>query len=345
MSNIILSLVRADLQNMMPYHSARNITVKGEIWLNANESPWDDTGYNRYPQKKLFKLTRQLSAIYRVDENQILVTRGSDEGIDLLIRLFCDARLDDIMICPPTYGMYKVAAMLQAAGIKEVPLDQDFQLNTEEILKKWGSNTKLIFICSPNNPTGNLLSREAIKKLLTALQGRGMVVVDEAYIEFSEANSMVTMLNEHANLIILRTLSKAYGFAGLRCGATLAHESMISLLNKMIAPYPLASNIETMILENLNLALVESRIKILREEKAHVIKALSNVSIIKKIWRSDANFILMKVHDKNKILALCLRHGIVLREIADVNELNNMIRMTIGTPEENRKVIEVFKNA
>lgn len=344
MENNIIKLARSEIINMSAFSSARSLKIKGNIWLDANESPWNDTIYNRYPEPQPDVLLSIFSAIYGVNADQLLISRGSDEGVDLLIRLFCRAYQDDIMICPPTYGMYKIAATIQGASTVEVPLlkENNFSLNIDAILKKWKPNVKLIFLCSPNNPTGNSLKTEDILFLCQALENKSLIVIDEAYIEYSRNESLSKYMDHYNNLIILRTLSKAYGLAGIRCGITIANRDIIDLLKKIIAPYPISKPIIEVIQNQLNSTRLQEKIGIIFNEKDKLKKFFHNLSFIKKIWESDANFILFEAHDSKTIFDHCLKHGIVLRDRSNEYNLKNCIRTTVGNPRENAFLMEVL---
>ncbi len=347
MQNELIKLARREIVEMKPYSSARSLKKTGNIWLDANENPWNDTIYNRYPEPQSKSLLSLFSSLYKVNEEQILITRGSDEGIDLLIRLFCYSGLDQIMICPPTYGMYKVAATIQGADVIEVPLlkEFNFSLQIEKMFERWKPTVKLIFLCSPNNPTGNLLSIDDIVLLCKTLNNKSIIVVDEAYIEFSENPSFTNYIKQYPNLIVLRTLSKAYGLAGLRCGVTIGNPGIIALLKKIIAPYPISQSVLDILYQKINNNDVQNRIDIIRSEKKKLFQFLSNLSFVKTIWESDANFILFEVLDVAMILEICNQHGIVLRDRGHDYNLKNCIRSTIGKPEENTFLMEVLSRA
>jgi histidinol-phosphate aminotransferase len=346
MQNKLLSLARQDIVAMSAYRSARSEAAKGSIWLDANESPWNDTQYNRYPEPQPSSLVANLSLIYGVKSAQILVTRGSDEGIDLLIRLFCQAGQDQIMLCPPTYGMYKVAATIQGAGIIEIPLlkAENFSLNVIDILQAWQPSIKLIFLCSPNNPTGNLLVTSDILLLCQKLHEKSIIVVDEAYIEFSLSDTLVKHIDDYPNLIVLRTLSKAYGLAGIRCGTTIANPCIIQLLKKIIAPYPISTPIIDIAYQQLCVGDVRKKIQIILQEREKLTAFLSKATFVKKTWESKANFILFEVLEKTKILETCLKNGIVIRDRSNEYNLSNCLRVTIGTPSENKFLMEILSN-
>lgn len=344
MQNELLALARPEIVAMRAYRSARSEAATGRIMLDANENPWNDGLYNRYPDPQPYSLIANLAKVYGVKSEQMLVTRGSDEGIDLLIRLFCRAGQDQIMICPPTYGMYKVAATIQNAAVVEVPLlkEKDFALDLVSIFYQWQPNIKLIFLCSPNNPTGNMLAVSDILSLCKKVNNQSIVIVDEAYVEFSLRDSLLAYLPDYPNLVVLRTLSKAYGMAGLRCGVTLANLAVIQLLKKIIAPYPIPKPIENMVATQLHFNEIKSRIKIIQQERDRLFNFLLKLLFVKKVWKSEANFLLFEVVNAKKIIAACLNNSIVLRDRSSDYGLNNCIRATIGEPKENTLLMEVL---
>lgn len=344
MENKLVALARPEIVAMSAYHSARSEATKGSIWLDANENPWNDGLYNRYPEPQPYSLISSLAIVYDVKPDQVLVTRGSDEGIDLLVRLFCRAGQDKIMICPPTYGMYKVAATIQGAAVVEVPLlkEQNFALNLANILEVWQDSIKLVFLCSPNNPTGNLLAVRDILSLCKKLDGKSIIIVDEAYIEFSISDSLAKYLNNYPNLIVLRTLSKAYGLAGIRLGATIGNGAIIQLLKKIIAPYPIPKPIVTIASQQLKASASSHQVKVINQEKKRLFNFLSNLSFVKKVWKSDANFLLLEVANSKMLLDVCLQNGIVVRDRGSDYNLKNCIRITIGTASENTFLMEVL---
>jgi histidinol-phosphate aminotransferase len=352
MSNKLLTLMRLEIVEMNGYRSARNEQSKDQgsankIWLDANENPWDSESgkqYNRYPEPQPYSLVTLLSSLYNVDPKQILITRGSDEGIDLLTRLFCRAGQDKIMICPPTYGVYKVAATIQGAEVVEVPLlkSENFSLDPKAILARWQPNIKLIFLCSPNNPTGNLLAVSDILTICKQLEGKAIVIVDEAYIEFSLTDSLSKYLSEYSNLVILRTLSKAYGLAGIRCGVTMANPVIIQTLKKVIAPYPISKAVTDIVCQQLNLANVNKQVQLINQEKKRLFSSLVKLPCIKKVWESKANFLLFETCDATKVMEICFKHGVVPRDRSREFSLKNCIRITIGTPSENQLFLEAL---
>lgn len=339
------TLIRPNIKAMKAYSSARDEFKEFDsqlVFLDANENPFEN-GINRYPDPQQSELKHVLSKIKNIDSNQILIGNGSDEVLDLLFRAFCEPNVDNIITLPPTYGMYKVLANLNAIENKEVLLNQDFQPNTDVILNTINKNTKIIFLCSPNNPTGNSFSEESIVNLLTKFNG--LVVIDEAYIDFSSKESWLKRLNEFPNLVITQTLSKAYGMAGLRLGIIYSSTEIIEVLNKIKPPY----NINTLSQINAITILsdtiyIQSQISAIKEVKQDLIKELLEVSFVEKIYESDANFLLVKVDQANLRYTQLIEKGIVIRNRSNEPLCDNCIRITIGTPQENEKIINILKS-
>jgi histidinol-phosphate aminotransferase len=344
MSNAINFLARPEIVAMRAYQSARSECSYGEIFLDANENALGDVKYKRYPEQQPSSLLLLLAALYGVNQDQLLMTRGSDEGIDLLTRVFCRDGKDSIMICPPTYGMYEVAAAIQGANVIEVPLLRlnGFSLDTDAILKR-SENTKIIFLCSPNNPTGNLLNVTDILLLCKRLLNQSIIVVDEAYIEFSQTESITRYLNAYPNLVVLRTLSKAYGLAGLRCGVTIACKELISLMKKIISPYPVSSPVAEIACEKIQSDVIDKSIAIIRNERERLSNFLQSLTFIKKVWPSETNFILVETDDAEWLMRKCFAVGIVLRNRSQKG-IENSVRLTIGTPDENNQLMRVLQN-
>lgn len=344
----ILQLARPELRNMVAYSSAKRENKQGDLYLNANENnlaPTAEVFLNRYPDPQPQALVKHFAQHYGVQAQQLLITRGSDEGIDLLIRTFCRAYTDAIMITPPTYGMYQISANIQGAKTISAPLLDNFQLNIPLMLEKWQSTTKLIFLCSPNNPTGNLLKREEILLLAEKLTNKAMIVVDEAYVEFARSESLISELKHYENLVVLRTLSKAYGLAAVRCGFVLAHAAIIELLNKVIAPYPIPAPVVTSVLEHLiNRDQLNQQVDSIIKEREFMSEMLSSFNYVEKVWPSAANFILCKVKHSESVMKHCLDQGIVIRDRSKEYGLANCVRITVGTPRENKRLLEVLKN-
>jgi histidinol-phosphate aminotransferase len=337
-------LVRESVRKLQPYSSARDEYVSDGsemLFLDANENPFDN-GVNRYPDPYQRSLKSVLAKQKGMSESQILLGNGSDEVLDLIFRAFCEPNQDNIITLPPTYGMYKVLAGINAIENREVLLTADFEPNVEEILKAADSHSKLIFICSPNNPTGNSFKGEYIKTLLESFDG--LVVVDEAYIDFSKDESWVSALKTYPNLIVTQTLSKAYGLAGIRLGICYASEEIISVLNKIKPPYNVNQLTQQRALQRvLNQDLVKQEVQQILDERTELIKALNNLEFVSAIYPTDANFVLAKVDDANKRYQQLLEKQVVVRNRSTQPLCENTLRFTVGTPEENKKLIAILK--
>ncbi|HJY40368.1 MAG TPA: histidinol-phosphate transaminase [Steroidobacteraceae bacterium] len=347
--NPILELARPDILSLQPYqHAAWEPSLER---MHANEMPWrasGDTsiaGLNRYPQPQPAELIAHLARLYGVAPDNVLAGRGSDEGIDLLVRVFCRAGQDSVLICPPTFGMYKVSARIQGAGVVEVPLQKDrgFALDTDSVLDMWRSGVKLLFLCTPNNPTGNLLGRAAIESLCEQLRDRAIVVVDEAYIEFAGVASLVDRLERYPNLVILRTLSKAYALAGARCGALLAHAEVVSLLARVITPYALPTQTIEAVLkftDGPHRAESQRRIETIRAERARLSEHLARLPAIRRVWPSDSNFILVDCVDADRVLRAAAQVGLIIRDPRSQPGLGSSLRISVGTTEQNDRLLQ-----
>lgn len=355
----IARLARPEIVAMKPYSSARSEAGIEGILLNANELPWpliddpmsaeDQTSpLNRYPQPQHTGLIERLAELYDLPEDHVLITRGSDDGIDLLVRVFCRAGKDAILDCPPCFGMYRIAAQTQGAGIVEVTREpESLGLDTQRILRIASGETppRLIFLTSPANPTGDVIRREFLMELLTITRGRSVVVVDEAYAEFTAEPSFTDLIAEHENLVVLRTLSKAFGSAGLRCGAVLGQPGLIALLQRVIPPYPLATPV-------LNLALrlfdpeVRKRQRHALEKtarnKVRLLESLEKQPFVQEIWPGEANFVLARVDDAAALMAHCGRLGITIRAFDGVPLLENCVRISIGNSTEIEKLTQAL---
>lgn len=336
----IADRIRPHLKSLIPYSSARHeFSGEAQIFLDANENPFEN-GYNRYPDPLQSKLKAVISSIRQVDSQKIFVGNGSDEAIDLLIRLFCEPGRDHILTLTPTYGMYKVCATINNIAVIEIPLGENFSLPVEEILKRTNEKTGIIFICSPNNPTGNAFSREEILRVVD--QSGTLVVVDEAYVDFSGEKSMIQDL-ERPNLIVLQTLSKAFGLAGLRLGMAFSNTPNISLLNQIKPPYNISSAAQEKAisrLENLELLKIVSEIK---TEREWLQMKLSDLKIVDKVHPSDANFLLTEFKDAQTVFQFLKSKGIIVRDRSKETGCANCLRITIGTPAENQFLIQTLK--
>lgn len=341
----IQNLIRPTIKALKPYSSARD-EFKGSkdnlTFLDANENPFDN-GVNRYPDPQQGELKALISQIKKVPTDNILLGNGSDEVLDLLIRMFCEPNKDNIIILPPTYGMYEVLANVNAVEVLKINLSSElFQPQTNAIIDASNANSKILFLCSPNNPTGNSFETKTIEFLLKNFQG--IVVVDEAYIDFSEDESWLSRLNEFPNLIVTQTLSKAFGMAGIRLGMCFASAEIIATLNKIKFPYNINVLTQKKAIEGLNeMALVTSQIECLLEERIVLVQALKEVNFIEKVYPSDANFIMVKVDDADQRYQQLIENGIVIRNRTTQPLCHNCLRLTVGTKEENMKLIENFK--
>lgn len=347
----VLDLARPEIRAMQPYSSARMEASGGKVMLNANESAWappgdHGLGCNRYPDPQPRELTDALASLYGVKPEQVLVGRGSDEAIDLLVRAFCRAGEDAIAIQPPTFGMYAVCARVQNAGIVEVPLAADFSLDAAALLAAVTPAVKLVFVCTPNNPTGQLVSPEAIERLAIALKGRALLVVDEAYIEFADTVSVASLINRYDNLAVLRTLSKAWALAGARIGTLLANEEVIALLRRVMAPYPLPRPCIALALEALSStgqAEVRVHLATVREQRERMAAALAVLPGVREVLPSQANFLAVRFDDAGAVYQRLLEAGIVVRDVRRYPGLGDALRITIGNVEENDRVLTVLK--
>jgi histidinol-phosphate aminotransferase len=340
----INNLIRENIKNMQPYSSARDefkdFTQK-MVYLDANENPFEN-GVNRYPDPQQKTVKKALSEIKNVKESQILLGNGSDEVLDLLFRAFCEPNKDNIITLPPTYGMYSVLANLNAIENRKVILTEDFQPQIEDILKKVDDNTKMIFLCSPNNPTGNSFSDESMVTLLKNF--KGLVVLDEAYIDFSQKESWLQEIDDYPNLIITQTLSKAFGMAGIRLGILYGSVEIIAVLNKIKPPYNVNELTQQKALARiLDYPTIQSEIKNIETQRTWLLAELLKIDFIQKVYPTDANFVLIKVDDANKRYNQILDQGIVIRNRTKESLCENCLRITIGTKIENDKLIEVLK--
>ncbi|MCO6163425.1 MULTISPECIES: histidinol-phosphate transaminase [unclassified Flavobacterium] len=338
------SLVRENVKSMRPYSSARDefndATSDDMIFLDANENPFEN-GINRYPDPHQTALKEVLASIKNVSPKNILVGNGSDEVLDLLFRAFCEPNVDNVITLPPTYGMYGVLANLNAIENKKIILNEDFQPNVNSILNRANENTKLLFLCSPNNPTGNSFSEESVLRILNEFNG--LVVIDEAYIEFSDRPTWLKRIAEFDNLIIVQTLSKAYGMAGLRLGLLFASPEIIAVLEKIKPPYNVNSVSQSLAIEKLASLKYIYEIEEIKQEREKVMKALVCCKIVTEIFPSETNFILFRVDNATFQYNQFLENGIVVRNRSNDSLCRSCLRISIGTPQENEKVIELLK--
>ncbi len=350
MSEALLRLARPEIRSLHAYQPAGYAV--DSVRLNANEAPWraagdtTERGLNLYPEARPRALTELLAAHYGVSAPETFVTRGTSEAIDLLIRCFCRPGIDEIVICPPTFGMYQVYADIQNAGIRRVPLTgEDFRLDSAAVVDAWDDRSRLLFLTSPNNPTGNSIPAAEIARLCHALTDRGVVVLDAAYVEFADEDPTTRLLAEHDNLVVLRTLSKAYGLAGARCGVALARPAVIELLGKVMPPYAIPTptvDVATAAIVNESFRVMPERIAALRRERDRMRSALERLDQVVRVWPSDANFLLTRFRDSTLALARAREAGLLLRDFGDQPGLEHCLRITIGGETENARLLEAL---
>ncbi len=335
-------LVRPNILALKAYSSARNeFSGKGSVFLDANENPYN-APFNRYPDPLQKELKEKVSAIKNIDTKHIFLGNGSDEAIDLLFRIFCEPKTDNIVSIWPSYGMYTVCADINNTSVRKVSLNEDFTLDANRVLNACNENTKLIFLCSPNNPSGNLLDTIEIEKILTHFTG--IIVIDEAYIDFSPEASWLPDLETFPNLVILQTFSKAWGMAGIRLGMAFASEEIINLFNKVKYPYNL--NILTQQLAGELLSDTENKegwVEILLSERSKLTEELSKIDSIKHIYPSDANFVLVKINQARDVYNKLVKDGTIVRDRSKIELCNDCLRITVGTPEENNTLLAQLK--
>ena len=341
----INNLVRENVKRMKPYSTARDefkdFDIADMIFLDANENPFEN-GVNRYPDPQQMSVKEVLVKQKSVKTDQILLGNGSDEVLDLLFRAFCEPKKDNVITLPPTYGMYGVLANINAVENREVLLSDDFQPQIEKIIEAVDEQTKIIFLCSPNNPSGNSFSDESVAYLLQNF--KGLVVIDEAYIDFSKKDSWSNELDEYPNLIITQTLSKAYGLAGIRLGVCYASEEIISVLNKIKPPYNVNELTQKRAIERLgDTEKIRAEIESIIAQREKLLKELLDVNFVEKIYPTEANFILVKVDDANKRYDELIAKGIVIRNRTTQPLCDNCLRFTVGTAQENMKLIVALK--
>ncbi|MDT0677249.1 histidinol-phosphate transaminase [Autumnicola musiva] len=340
----INNLVRPNVKDLKPYSSARDeyqSTGTEMIFLDANENPFQ-TDVNRYPDPQQRSLKAELAKLKSVNSANILLGNGSDEVLDLLFRAFCEPGMDNVITLPPTYGMYKVLANINNIENREILLTTSFEPDVEKILKAVDVNTKMIFLCSPNNPTGNSFSEENVLQILENFSG--LVVIDEAYIDFSEKESWLSKLGSYPNLVVTQTLSKAYGMAGIRLGICYASEEIIQILNKIKPPYNVNElTQQRALLRVLDSVKINAEVTDILKERGELIKVLDEVDFVEKIYHSDANFVLVKVDDATLRYEELIKQGIVIRNRTTQPLCENTLRFTIGTKAENEKLLQALK--
>ncbi|SHM91148.1 histidinol-phosphate aminotransferase [Cyclobacterium lianum] len=338
----LTKLLRPHIHALKPYSSARDeYTGKEGIFLDANENPLGSVSskpFNRYPDPNQTALKARLSEIKKVAADQIFLGNGSDEAIDLLFRAFCRPGIDNVIILPPTYGMYEVSAGINDTRVVKIPLSADFQIQEKKVLHAIDDNTKIIFICSPNNPSGNKLNRESIYKLLKSFNG--LLVIDEAYIDFSDEPSFSRELDQYPNLLVLQTLSKAWGLAGLRLGMAFASREIIAILNKIKPPYNISGLTQQTVLKALdNLHRLEEMVSEIKSQKTALEEGLRKNPKVERIFPSAANFLLVRVPDAHKVYQQLIDKKIIVRDRSRVQQCEDCLRITVGSSEENNRLL------
>jgi len=338
-----LSLCRENLKSLAPYTSARDEYVSNGtkmVFLDANENP-NETGVNRYPDPLQRSLRSSMASLKNLPENQFLFGNGSDEVLDLLFRAFCEPNQDAVITFPPTYGMYGVLAGINSVQVHEIPLTTAFEIDMDQYRSHSITSAKMLFICSPNNPSGNLLNSIHIEEILITF--KGLVVVDEAYIDFTDAPSWVNRLSDFPNLVVIQTLSKAYGLAGIRLGMLMASPEIISLLHKIKPPYNVNELTQSKAIERLEQGeRIQSEVNLIVAQRKVLYNALKNLPFVEEVFPSEANFVLVRVDHADMRYRQLLNQGIVVRNRSKQLHCENTLRFTIGTPDENNKLIETL---
>lgn len=336
------AIIRPNILKLTPYSSARDeFSNIADVYLDANENPFEN-GFNRYPDPYQQKLKSRIGELKNVEPDNILLGNGSDEVLDLIFRAFCEPKMDNCVAPNPSYGMYKVLSEVNDVELRKVNLNESFELDGQSMLNASDAKTKLFFICSPNNPSGNLLNREEIKKVLDL--NHGLVVIDEAYIDFCSQDSWINELVNYPNLIVCQTLSKAWGMAGLRIGMCYASKEIIAVLNNIKPPYNLNDLSQKAALESLNnIEKFDGSLNLILSERKRLEQSLSNFQSIENIFPTDANFILARVDDANKMYAFLLDKKVIVRNRSTQYNCENCIRFTVGTKKENDRLLECLK--
>lgn len=340
-------LVRPNIAQLTPYSSARDeYSGEAKVFLDANENSLGSPlpkWYNRYPDPHQVAVKNKLAVVKGITEEHIFLGNGSDECIDLLYRSFCVPSKDNVIICPPTYGMYEVSAQINDIKLKKIPLLPNFQLNLIEIEQAIDSNTKLIWICSPNNPTGNSINRLDIETILNNF--KGIVVIDEAYINFSKQKSFVQELTEYPNLVVLQTFSKAWGLAGLRLGMAFASTAIVEVLNRVKPPYNINQSTQELALKALEeVGQVNDMIRLLVDMRDALADVFQLMPTVQEVYPSDANFLLVKINEARKVYEFLLTKGIVLRDRSNVQLCNDCLRITVGSEQDNTILVEAMQD-
>ncbi|ADO47932.1 histidinol-phosphate transaminase [[Enterobacter] lignolyticus] len=347
----IEELARKNVRDLTPYQSARRLGGKGDVWLNANEYPTPvayaltQQTLNRYPECQPKMVIDRYAQYAGLKPEQVLVSRGADEGIELLIRAFCEPGQDAILFCPPTYGMYSVSAETFGVECRTVQALEDWQLNLPAIAEQL-AGVKVVYVCSPNNPTGQIINPQDMRTLLEMTRGKALVVADEAYIEFCSQATLTGWLADYPHLVVLRTLSKAFALAGLRCGFTLASEEVIALLLKVIAPYPLSTPVADIAAQALSpqgIVAMRERVAQILDERAYLVSNLRDIACVEQVFDSETNYILVRFTASSTVFKSLWDQGIILRDQNKQPSLSGCLRITIGTRAESQRVIDALR--
>lgn len=352
MNDLVTRLTNRNVIALKPYESARRLYSGGQDWLNANESPYanpyqlDDSTLNRYPACQPESVVERYAHYANVSQQSVLVTRGADEGIELLIRAFCQPGQSNIMICPPTYGMYAISAETCDVGVISVPQTAKFELDLA-VMQQHVDNVNLVFVCSPNNPTGNVIAKQQIEAVLNMCSDKALVVVDEAYIEFAFEHNWAQALVKYPHLVVLRTLSKAFALAGLRCGFTLAAPDIIQTLLKVIAPYPIPEPVAQIAAQSLGKNPVQrmrTQVDILSKERSRLVDALQSFDGLSLVGDQCANFILFRHARKEELMQFLVSQGMLIRDQSKQLNLDNCLRISIGSPAQNDRLLALMQS-
>ena len=347
----VTDLARKNVRELTPYQSARRLGGNGDVWLNANEYPTAvefqlrQQTLNRYPECQPKAVIENYAQYAGVKPEQVLVSRGADEGIELLVRAFCEPGKDAILYCPPTYGMYSVSAETIGVECRTVPTLDNWQLDLQGIADKL-DGVKVVYVCSPNNPTGQLINPQDLRSLLEMTQGKAIVVADEAYIEFCPQATLAGWLSEYPHLAVLRTLSKAFALAGLRCGFTLANEEVINLLLKVIAPYPLSTPVADIAAQALTpqgISAMRQRVEQILQERQYLVENLKTIRCVEQVFDSETNYVLARFTASSSVFKSLRDQGIILRDQNKQPSLSGCLRITVGTREESQRVIDALR--
>ena len=343
--SLVDRLLRANIRSLTPYASARSETMENDVvFLDANENAFASNApdaLGRYPDPLQNELKKVVGKVRRISPDRIFVGNGSDEAIDLMIRAFCHPGRDEVMIMPPTYGMYEVMAAINDVTVNSVPLDAGFNVDLDLVRSRLTRHTRIVFLCSPNNPTGNSLDPEHVARLLEWFDG--FVVIDEAYIDFSKESGWLSRLSQYENLVVLQTLSKAWGLAAIRIGMAFASSDVIAVLNRIKPPYNVSWLSQSVAIDTVgNPETMRRHVDQIIAERKWLETALSDLDVVESVFPSEANFILVRFRDAAKVLSYLRSNGIIVRDRSSMPGCENSLRITVGTPEQNRQLLDVF---